>query len=71
MYTRCPGRAPTLSRGACPSPSPLALSPAQSLGDTPATGSGHSASMIALTSILSILFAILLAGLVAMLVFWG
>uniref|UniRef100_A0A8D0EIZ2 Uncharacterized protein n=1 Tax=Strix occidentalis caurina TaxID=311401 RepID=A0A8D0EIZ2_STROC len=36
-----------------------------------AAGVGHSAGMIALTSILSILFAILLAGLVAMLVFWG
>ncbi|NXA99410.1 UPK3L protein, partial [Cnemophilus loriae] len=35
------------------------------------TGSGHSAGMIAITTILSILFAILLAGLVAMLVFWG
>ncbi|NXP69859.1 UPK3L protein, partial [Ramphastos sulfuratus] len=34
-------------------------------------GSGHSAGMIALTTILSILFAILLAGLLAMLVFWG
>ncbi|KAM6315901.1 uroplakin-3b-like protein 1 [Podargus strigoides] len=34
-------------------------------------GSGHSAGMIALTTILSILFAILLAGLVAMVVFWG
>lgn len=31
-------------------------------------GSGRSAGMIALTSILSVLFAILLAGLVAMLV---
>ncbi|KAK2525530.1 uroplakin-3b-like protein 1 [Columba livia] len=50
---------------------PITLRTAQSLSDTPATGSGHSASMIALTSILSILFAILLAGLVAMLVFWG
>ncbi|NXQ58910.1 UPK3L protein, partial [Anthoscopus minutus] len=35
------------------------------------TGSGHSAGMIAITTILSILFAILLAGLMAMLVFCG
>lgn len=35
------------------------------------TGKRHSAGMIAITTILSILFAILLAGLVAMLVFWG
>lgn len=34
------------------------------------TGGGHSAGMVALTSILTILFAILLAGLVALLVFW-
>ncbi|NXW57747.1 UPK3L protein, partial [Eurystomus gularis] len=37
----------------------------------PVTGSGHSGGMIALTAILSILFAVLLAGLLAMLVFWG
>ncbi|XP_077643747.1 uroplakin-3b-like protein 1 [Lonchura striata] len=41
--------------------------PASSLS----TGSGQSAGMIAITTILSILFAILLAGLVAMLVFCG
>ncbi|NXN11935.1 UPK3L protein, partial [Indicator maculatus] len=35
------------------------------------TQDGHSDGMIALTTILSILFAILLAGLLAMLVFWG
>ncbi|RLV95840.1 hypothetical protein DV515_00012757 [Chloebia gouldiae] len=35
------------------------------------TGSGQSAGMIVITTILSILFAILLAGLVAMLVFCG
>ncbi|NXX26506.1 UPK3B protein, partial [Nicator chloris] len=35
------------------------------------TSNGHSADMIAITTILSILFAILLAGLVAMLFFWG
>ncbi|NXW02558.1 UPK3L protein, partial [Fregetta grallaria] len=40
-------------------------------GSIPTMDSGHSAGMIALTSILSILFAILLAGLVAMLVFCG
>ncbi|NWI64745.1 UPK3L protein, partial [Todus mexicanus] len=34
-------------------------------------GSGHSTGMIALTSILAILFAILLASLVAMVIFWG
>ncbi|NWX05266.1 UPK3L protein, partial [Caloenas nicobarica] len=50
---------------------PITLRTAQPLSDIPAMGSGHSAGMITLTSILSILFAILLAGLVAMLVFWG
>ncbi|XP_059685461.1 uroplakin-3b-like protein 1 [Gavia stellata] len=48
---------------------PITLKTAQPLGSTPAMGSRHSAGMIALTSILSILFAILLAGLMAMLVF--
>ncbi|XP_075576297.1 uroplakin-3b-like protein 1 [Pelecanus crispus] len=50
---------------------PITLRTAQAPSNIPAMGSGHSAGMIALTSILSILFAILLAGLVAMLVFWG
>ncbi|NXQ90628.1 UPK3L protein, partial [Nyctibius grandis] len=50
---------------------PITLKTAQPPSSIPATGSTHSAGMIALTSILSILFAILLAGLVAMLVFWG
>ncbi|XP_063198163.1 uncharacterized protein LOC134518843 [Chroicocephalus ridibundus] len=49
---------------------PITLSTAQPSGNIPVPGSGHSAGMIALTSILSILFAILLAGLVAMLL-WG
>lgn len=61
---RCPG-------GTRAAPSPPALSPAQQPSSIPVTGSGHSAGMIALTTILSILFAILLAGLVAMLVFRG
>ncbi|XP_040438358.1 uroplakin-3b-like protein 1 [Falco naumanni] len=47
---------------------PITLRTAQSPSSIPTTGSGHSASMIAITSILSILFAILLAGLLAMLV---
>ncbi|XP_075025211.1 uroplakin-3b-like protein 1 [Calonectris borealis] len=50
---------------------PIMLKTAKPPGSIPVMGSGHSAGMIALTSILSILFAILLAGLVAMLVFWG
>ncbi|KAM6048925.1 uroplakin-3b-like protein 1 isoform 2-T2 [Theristicus caerulescens] len=50
---------------------PITLRTARPLSSIPAMGSGHSAGMIALTTILSILFAILLAGLVAMLVFWG
>ncbi|KFR01276.1 Uroplakin-3b-like, partial [Nipponia nippon] len=50
---------------------PITLRTAQPLSSIPVMGSGHSAGMIALTSILSILFAILLAGLVAMLGFWG
>uniref|UniRef100_A0A8C8EEA8 UPK3L protein n=1 Tax=Otus sunia TaxID=257818 RepID=A0A8C8EEA8_9STRI len=50
---------------------PITLRTARQPGSIPAMGSGHSAGMIALTSILSILFAILLAGLVAMLVFWS
>ncbi|NXH40970.1 UPKL2 protein, partial [Dicaeum eximium] len=50
---------------------PITLRQAKSPDSIPTTGSGHSAGMIAITTILSILFAILLAGLVAMLVFWG
>ncbi|NXC22644.1 UPKL2 protein, partial [Corythaeola cristata] len=50
---------------------PITLRTAQSSDRIPTTDGRHSAGMIALTSILSILFAILLAGLVAMLVFWG
>ncbi|XP_049658870.1 uroplakin-3b-like protein 1 [Accipiter gentilis] len=50
---------------------PITLKTARQFSSIPTTGSGHSAGMIALTSILSILFAILLAGLVAMLVFCG
>lgn len=57
--------------GARAAPSPPALSPALPSSSIPATGSGRSTGMIALTSILSILFAVLLAGLVAMLFFWG
>ncbi|NXS48165.1 UPK3L protein, partial [Balaeniceps rex] len=49
----------------------ITLRTARPPGSIPAMGSGRSAGMIALTTILSILFAILLAGLVAMLVFWG
>ncbi|NXU14230.1 UPK3L protein, partial [Pardalotus punctatus] len=50
---------------------PIMLRTAKSPSSISTTGSGHSAGMIAITTILSILFAILLAGLVAMLVFWG
>ncbi|NWQ61505.1 UPK3B protein, partial [Neopipo cinnamomea] len=50
---------------------PIMLRTAKSPNSISTTDGGHSAGMIALTSILSILFAILLAGLVAMLVFWG
>ncbi|NWZ02339.1 UPK3B protein, partial [Loxia curvirostra] len=50
---------------------PITLRTAKSPNSIPTTSSGHSAGMIAITTILSILFAILLAGLVAMLVFWG
>ncbi|XP_074969039.1 uroplakin-3b-like protein 1 [Phalacrocorax aristotelis] len=49
----------------------IMLKTARRLSSIPVMGSRRSASMIALTSILSILFAILLAGLVALLVFWG
>ncbi|NWY53797.1 UPKL2 protein, partial [Chionis minor] len=49
---------------------PITLRTAKPPSSIPGKGSGHSAGMIALTAILSILFAILLAGLVAMLV-WG
>ncbi|XP_050177927.1 uroplakin-3b-like protein 1 [Myiozetetes cayanensis] len=50
---------------------PIMLRTAKSPNSISTTDGGHSAGMIALTTILSILFAILLAGLVAMLVFWG
>ncbi|NXE05194.1 UPKL2 protein, partial [Lophotis ruficrista] len=50
---------------------PITLRRAQPFGSIAATGGGHSPGMIALTAILSILFAILLAGLVAMVVFWS
>ncbi|NXT02756.1 UPKL2 protein, partial [Jacana jacana] len=49
---------------------PITLRKAQPSSSIPMRGSKHSSSMIALTTILSILFAILLAGLVAMLL-WG
>ncbi|NXW22537.1 UPK3L protein, partial [Circaetus pectoralis] len=49
----------------------ITLRTARQLSSIPTTGSGRSAGMIALTSILSILFAILLAVPVAMLVFRG
>ncbi|XP_064533862.1 uroplakin-3b-like protein 1 isoform X2 [Pseudopipra pipra] len=50
---------------------PIMLRTAKSSNSISTTDGGHSAGMIALTTILSILFAILLAGLVAMFVFWG
>ncbi|KAM6118413.1 uroplakin-3b-like protein 1 [Phoenicopterus ruber ruber] len=50
---------------------PISLRTAQSSSSIPTMGSGRSAGMIALTSILSILFAILLASLVAVLVVCG
>ncbi|NWU35597.1 UPK3B protein, partial [Hylia prasina] len=50
---------------------PITLRQAKSPNSISTAGSGHSAGMIAITTILSILFAILLAGLVAMLFFWG
>ncbi|KAF4791033.1 uroplakin-3b-like protein [Turdus rufiventris] len=50
---------------------PITLREAKSPNTISTTGSGHSAGMIAITTILSILFAILLAGLVAMLIFWN
>ncbi|NWT70481.1 UPK3L protein, partial [Prunella himalayana] len=50
---------------------PIMLRTAKPPSSISTTGSGHNAGMIAITTILSILFAILLAGLVAMLVFWG
>ncbi|NWT81056.1 UPK3B protein, partial [Lanius ludovicianus] len=50
---------------------PITLRTAKSPSSISTTDSRHSAGMIAITTILSILFAILLAGLVAMLVFWG
>ncbi|NXI33383.1 UPK3B protein, partial [Sterrhoptilus dennistouni] len=50
---------------------PITLITAKPPSSISTAGSGHSADMIAITTILSILFAILLAGLVAMLFFWG
>ncbi|NXF11636.1 UPK3B protein, partial [Smithornis capensis] len=50
---------------------PIELRTAKSPNSISTTDGRHSAGMIALTTILSILFAILLAGLVAMFVFWG
>lgn len=50
---------------------PIMLREAKSPNTISTAGSGHSAGMIAITTILSILFAILLAGLVAMLIFWN
>ncbi|NXI82242.1 UPK3L protein, partial [Rhipidura dahli] len=50
---------------------PITLKEAKPPSKISTTDRGHSAGMIAITTILSILFAILLAGLVAMLVFWG
>ncbi|NXG49701.1 UPKL2 protein, partial [Psilopogon haemacephalus] len=50
---------------------PITLRTAQHPSSIAVPGRGHSGGMIALTAILSILFAILLAGLLAMLVFWG
>ncbi|NXT98097.1 UPK3B protein, partial [Buphagus erythrorhynchus] len=47
---------------------PITLTEAKSPNTISTTRSGHSAGMIAITTILSILFAILLAGLVAMLI---
>ena len=65
------GRTPCAAPGRASRSLPPALSAARQPGSIPAAGSGRSAAMIALTAILSILFAVLLAGLVAMLVFWG
>ncbi|KAM7033315.1 uroplakin-3b-like protein 1 [Acridotheres tristis] len=50
---------------------PITLKEAKSPNTISTTRNGHSAGMIAITTILSLLFAILLAGLVAMLVFWS
>ncbi|NXR31751.1 UPK3B protein, partial [Zosterops hypoxanthus] len=50
---------------------PITLITAKPLSSISTAGRGHSADMIAITTILSILLAILLAGLVAMLFFWG
>ncbi|XP_030318348.1 uroplakin-3b-like protein 2 isoform X2 [Calypte anna] len=49
----------------------ITLKKATPFGDIPASDGKHSAGMIALTTILSILFAILLAGLVAMMISGG
>ncbi|XP_057229335.1 uroplakin-3b-like protein 1 isoform X2 [Malurus melanocephalus] len=50
---------------------PIPLRKAKELSSIPTTGNGYSAGMIAITTILSILFAILLAALLAMAIFWG
>ncbi|NWT93329.1 UPKL2 protein, partial [Urocynchramus pylzowi] len=50
---------------------PITLRTAKPFSSISTTGGGHSAGMIAITTILSILFAILLAALVAVLVFCG
>ncbi|NXS58489.1 UPK3L protein, partial [Brachypteracias leptosomus] len=50
---------------------PITLRTARQPSNIPVQGSEHSGGMIALTTILAILFAILLAGLVAMLIFWS
>ncbi|XP_071621792.1 uncharacterized protein [Heliangelus exortis] len=50
---------------------PITLKTAKSYKGIPVSDSKHSAGMIALTTILSILFAILLAGLVAMMISGG
>ncbi|XP_057266671.1 uroplakin-3b-like protein 1 [Pezoporus wallicus] len=50
---------------------PIPLRTATPWNNNPRADRGHSAAMIALTSVLTILFAALLAGLVAMLVCWG
>ncbi|NWH64984.1 UPK3L protein, partial [Geococcyx californianus] len=50
---------------------PITLRTAESPSSIDTAGSQHSAGMVALTAILSILFAVLLAALVAMVVFVG
>ncbi|NWV68825.1 UPK3L protein, partial [Malurus elegans] len=49
----------------------IPLRKAKELSSIPTTDNGYSAGMIAITTILSILFAILLAALLAMVIFWG